>query len=319
MVMKYLHWLILLTIFVAGIDAQDFSTAQDLGKIDENYPSYQFFSLNDSFAIQRVGSEYTKEQGVTWDSVNKNKVSQDKYGFYRAILFGRPIKFLYGGNYVVFTFEDEAESGMVYKPETLQGLFKKRFKPLPSGVEATCSSILHEGKRVYSTQGATSTFAYEFDGGLLLNTTALPWVEGESDAGIGVKITLSFFTWEMDHELPSKKNYINADSIVIINGYVDFYHPDLFLKNNRIRKLRISSLDVDTGFQKEYTLQDEANFQVVKFPKPVNSVRIEILDVYQGTKYNDTAITALLLPGDNRIDTFPPAEVLQERNRWHQE
>ncbi|MBP5752967.1 MAG: hypothetical protein J6W60_08955, partial [Treponema sp.] len=78
--------------------------------------------------------------------------------------------------------------------------------------------------------------------------------------------------------------------IRILNGYVDPLKPHLFKENNRIKKAR---LETDTGIKKEFEFRDEVEFTQIILPNKVKHVKLTILDVYKGTKYQDTCITAV--------------------------
>ena len=90
------------------------------------------------------------------------------------------------------------------------------------------------------------------------------WVEGVKGYGIGEKIT---FTLE--------DVYAGATGIIITNGYSK--SPTAWKNNSRVKKLKLS---VD-GDEMTRTF----------------TVTLEILDVYKGDKYDDTAISEVLFLG----------------------
>jgi hypothetical protein len=106
-----------------------------------------------------------------------------------------------------------------------------------------------------------------------------------------------------------------------MNGYVDFYRPDLFYKNNRVKRVLIQSTDEWEYFEQEYTLEDAPEFQMIEFPRPVQSVRMIIQEVYPGTHYDDTVISALMVKGGNY---YPSIGDMDERlatsyyERWEE-
>ena len=103
-----------------------------------------------------------------------------------------------------------------------------------------------------------------------------PWVESEADFGSTEEIKISF-------KRPT-------DGIVILNGYVDIYRPYLFQQNNRLQEISISAKEFSTKF----AFKDSPRFTTIKLPKKTSQITINILSVYPGTKYNDTAISAIL-------------------------
>jgi len=106
------------------------------------------------------------------------------------------------------------------------------------------------------------------------NRSAIPWVEGHPEEGIGEKISLTF----------NEKN----DYIVLLNGYVDLYKRHLFKYNNRLKKIRLSSPNFRT-FEIEF--DDTVEFTTIFFPNQTDSVELEIIEVYPGEKWNDTCIS----------------------------
>ena len=108
----------------------------------------------------------------------------------------------------------------------------------------------------------------------------IPWVEGVKGPGIGESI-------EFDMP-PSRWGW----DIYILNGYVDVFKPHLFRENNRIKKARI---ETDTGESFIVEFNDCVEFKKIELSWKVDpkKVKITILEVYKGTKYDDTCITSI--------------------------
>ncbi len=108
------------------------------------------------------------------------------------------------------------------------------------------------------------------------------WVEGDKGDGIG--------EW-LDFWLYRKKQTIN--SISIINGYVK--NETIYNANNRVKKVRIWANNGDSYL---FDLEDNnLQKQILKLPKPINAstLKIIIVDIYKGSKYNDTSISEVEL------------------------
>ena len=116
--------------------------------------------------------------------------------------------------------------------------------------------------------------------GVELNQIDPPWVEGAAGPGIGGIIDIEFARV--------------AKELIILNGYVDFTRRDLYKKNNRLKTVRIDS--VDPAFSTTVTLEDVVRFHEVALPAPTTKVQLTILDVYKGTKYDDTCISKMFIP-----------------------
>ena len=67
--------------------------------------------------------------------------------------------------------------------------------------------------------------------------------------------------------------------------------------NRRIKKALIKGITAK-GKELDQTVyfEDFVYFKTIQFTKPVVKIRITIQDVYAGTKWQDTAISAIMLP-----------------------
>ncbi len=112
------------------------------------------------------------------------------------------------------------------------------------------------------------------------NNKATAWVEGVDGDGIGEYVTLF-----ADVNAP-------VNGIKILNGYNK--NADIFAKNNRAARVRIT---LSTGDIYETQLVDSYNtYTIVDFggPKAIEGMKIEILSVYPGSKYQDTCISEII-------------------------
>lgn len=105
-----------------------------------------------------------------------------------------------------------------------------------------------------------------------------PWVEGVPGDGIGEGFTISFWNQEV---LPT---------LVLINGYISFDKPYLYEQNNRIKKIKVKGLT--SGKEKILDVIDTPHPQTVdiSFITDKEDIRVEIAEVYKGTKYDDTCL-----------------------------
>jgi hypothetical protein len=136
------------------------------------------------------------------------------------------------------------------------------------------SSELKENNVMYKAENIVNT----------LNLT--PWVEGSQNDGVNEKITY----------IP-KYDLTTAGIIIIIaNGFVGYNRPHLYYYNNRVKKIRIKNIGYNE--YQDIDLEDTPHYQDfnIKFQEISKEIEIEILEVYRGTRYNDTCIN-LMLPG----------------------
>ena len=110
------------------------------------------------------------------------------------------------------------------------------------------------------------------------NYSHIPWVEGVEGNGIGESIIIEF-----------KKDMYG---ISILNGYTDINNMKLFKENSRVKKLLVE--DLVNGITKEMFFEDAVYFNYLNFTKPTAKIKLTIKDVYAGSKYNDTCISAII-------------------------
>ncbi len=138
--------------------------------------------------------------------------------------------------------------------------------------DASASSYLEE-----NIQGIG--YLYHGPDNALDGNSSTAWIESASGAGIGEWIRLGF----------DKAHTIHG--VYISNGYRK--SSDLFAKNGRVRRLEVS---FSNGSSETFTLADQSSgTERLTFAQPVttDSVRLTILEVYAGYKYEDTCITEL--------------------------
>ncbi len=114
------------------------------------------------------------------------------------------------------------------------------------------------------------------------------WVANKGDAGIGEYIEYYF-----------KNNSPRITQIIISNGYMK--SEAAWKNNNRVKKLK---LFVNGKMHGILNLQDSKTDQVFEVGTLGHNknqtdlaLRFEILEVYKGDKYNDTAITEIYFDG----------------------
>jgi hypothetical protein len=123
------------------------------------------------------------------------------------------------------------------------------------------------------------------------NATCVPWVEGEAGAGIGANITISF------------KQPIRV--ISLLNGYVDIEKKYLYRQNNRVAVLKV--VDMDNNKEYEMKFEDMVYYNSLKFENETRNIKMVIVSVYSGTRYDDTCITQIIYysgDADSRIRYF---------------
>lgn len=118
------------------------------------------------------------------------------------------------------------------------------------------------------------------------------WVEGKEGDGIGEFI-------EYTLEAPERTgDDLKVTGLIVFNGYRK--SRELWQDNSRVKRLKMY---VDGKAHAVINLEDAYNYQTVEVgavrlkPKKKTTLRFEIMDVYKGRKYSDTAITEIELTG----------------------
>lgn len=114
------------------------------------------------------------------------------------------------------------------------------------------------------------------------------WVEGKEDSGIGEYIEYYF-----------KNNSPRITSITISNGYMK--SDDTWKNNNRVKSFKFYINDEIFGILCLTDTKTDQTFELGTMGHNADGsnliLKFEILEVYEGNKYNDTAITEIYFDG----------------------
>lgn len=123
-----------------------------------------------------------------------------------------------------------------------------------------------------------------------------PWVEGVPGDGNG-----EGFTIYNTGKNSTNSFYRDYKYLLIMNGYISYEKPYLYKQNNRIKKIKVTG--VKSGKSKILDVLDTPHPQTVdiSFITEPEDIRVEIADVYKGTKYDDTCINFCVTYSDKVI------------------
>ena len=129
-----------------------------------------------------------------------------------------------------------------------------------------CSSFLKEKTKEYVVENLCD---FSVD---------TPWVEAVKGDGIGEGFTIV-------NEWNIKYPYL-----LIMNGYISYEKPYLYKQNNRVKKIKVTGLLSKKS--KVLDVLDTPHPQTVdiSFIEMAEDIRVEIAEVYKGTKYDDTCL-----------------------------
>ncbi|MCQ2583318.1 MAG: hypothetical protein MJ160_05375 [Treponema sp.] len=130
-----------------------------------------------------------------------------------------------------------------------------------------CSSFLSEKNKDYDVENLSNPKA------------GTPWVEGVKGSGIGEGFTIK----------GDENSYL-----LIMNGYSSCEKPYLYKQNNRIKKIKVTGLI--SGKSEILSVLDTPHPQTVdiSFLTAGEDIRVEVAEVYKGTKYDDTCVNLLV-------------------------
>ncbi len=220
----------------------------------------------------------------------------EKDGWKRIDFEDKKIQIIDGGRlYLAFGFTADSlkndkslsESVYVKKPETPENFNGYMVKNLKA------SSTLKDKYHTYSADGMLSVYEKKTNSADEYMRQIpdywvkdnIPWVEGKADDGIG-----EYFEFDLS---PNNDYRFTRYEIRILNGYVNPLLPNLFKENNRIKT---AIVETDKGYKTEIHFEDAVEFTEFFIPMVKDSrthVKITIKEVYKGSKYSDTAVTAL--------------------------
>ncbi len=153
-------------------------------------------------------------------------------------------------------------------------------------IDGGCSWYCGGGNyKIKSSSSLGDSYKAEFANDLSYKTA---WVEGKKDEGIGEYLEYYF-----------KNDSPRITEIIISNGYMK--SEETWKNNNRVKKLKLYVNGIPFGVLNLKDSRTDQYFSVGTLGHNKNGtdliLKFEILEVYKGSKYNDTAITEIYFDG----------------------
>ena len=153
-------------------------------------------------------------------------------------------------------------------------------------IDSGCSWYCGGGNyKIKASSSLGDSYKAEFANDLSYKTA---WVEGKKDEGIGEYLEYYF-----------KNDSPRITEIIISNGYMK--SEETWKNNNRVKKLKLYVNGVPFGILNLKDSRTDQYFSVGTLGHNKNGtdliLKFEILEVYKGSKYNDTAITEIYFDG----------------------
>ena len=153
-------------------------------------------------------------------------------------------------------------------------------------IDSGCSWYCGGGNyKIKASSSLGDSYKAEFANDLSYKTA---WVEGKKDEGIGEYLEYYF-----------KNDSPRITEIIISNGYMK--SEETWKNNNRVKKIKLYVNGVPLGVLNLKDSRTDQHFSVGTLGHNKNGtdliLKFEILEVYKGSKYNDTAITEIYFDG----------------------
>ena len=210
--------------------------------------------------VEFIDAEYPNEDALWNKKYRYELIEKDKFLFLELQITNKKnyLILLSGENLIVYSTNDS-------KP-IFNGVSKGSTELYFFPIEVVASSELVEGNKIYNANNISNLNLDE------------PWIEGVKGYGIGETITFS----------------CNAEEMIVCTGYISIKKSYLWLQNSRTKSLKITFKKSGTSIS--YNLMDSPNPQRITFGFIYSGeIQITILDVYPGTKYDDTCIHSIML------------------------
>ena len=194
------------------------------------------------------------------------------------------------GDFMAEVIDDKEGLHFEYGPN--EGLYG-----FEEDIHGGCSEWCSVGNWKYKAT-ATSTLKSQsgisYDASNILNYERKnTWVEGVNGYGIGETIEIT-----QKYEALKNENDINFLNLCIVNGYAE--NIEKWTNNSRVKELKfffydkyIANIELEDTINPQYINIEEFGLKT-KFGEEVK-FNFEIVDVYEGKKYDDTALTGIVV------------------------
>lgn len=191
-------------------------------------------------------------------------------------------------NFKTFSQSIPVFSGVVSEKDRIDPVKDKEFGVGDDGIynivepSVKATSCLVEDGRTFAAKNAADY------------NLGTPWIEGKPDYGIGEYLEFCF-------DLRERGDTVNAFSIngmAIINGYRK--NENTWKANTRVKKLKMYVNGKPFAY---IPLKDTYKYQWFPFPDywlkygTLTIIKLEIVEIYAGEKYSDTAISEIQFSG----------------------
>lgn len=248
--------------------------------------------------------------------ITKKNITLDSSKFYLMKRLESIFILITGGD-LIFTESYPYDDGDMWKdvgfppkkPEAQEFTYSNVFYLWEDGIQSIkASSVLREKTKsgqeiLYDESQLRQTFYGVHESTVNMNTYKRAWAEGVPGPGIGEKLSI-VFTFPTDH-------------MMVLNGYVNLKRMDLYTANNRVKTAVIESKDPQ--FRIEYTFDDVVCFSEISFPERTREVTFTIQDVYKGTKYDDTCITAIYVKQQPWFKTHEAYQIVAQGSKEYED
>ena len=249
-----------------------------------------FWGINVHQALEKHGNIIAFYRKGFYDTKDLKDLTVNENGWYESSVFGNKHAVIYGGDFFIYydyknpelSFYDpnadknkkkwsieETVNNKIFYCGDRRKLVKKI--TVPDALKETIN-----GKEIiYNTFDMEHFFVHLSDEYITFFKDSNPWATSKEP--VGLEITVDY--------------YEPYQFLTILNGYVNPTNQSLYKKNRRLKTIKIINNDSKSEpFELVVNFEDTVHFEEIKFPCTTSSVKIKIMDYYEGSKYKDLCV-----------------------------
>ncbi len=249
-----------------------------------------FWGINVYQTLEKHGDTVAFYRNGYYESKKISDFIVNDNGWYERSVFGNKHTIIYGGDFFIyydyvnpeysFYDPDASKNNKKWaKEETVNnkiyfcGDRRKLVKKI--SVPDVLKETLNGKEIIYDTFDMEHFFIHLADEYITFFTDSNPWATSKEPAGL--EITVDY--------------YEPYQYLTILNGYTNPTNQSLYKKNRRLKTIKVINNDAKSDpFELVVNFEDTVHFEEIKFPYPTSSVKIQIMDYYEGSKYKDLCV-----------------------------
>lgn len=249
-----------------------------------------FWGINVHQSLEKHGNTVAFYRQGFYETKDLNDFVVNENGWYESSVFGNKHAVIYGGDFFIYYDYKNPECSF-YDPEANKNNKKWTKEEIVKDMIFYCGDrrklvkniiipdFLKEklnGKEItYDTFDMEHFFVHLSDEYVSFFADSNPWATSKNP--VGLEITVNY--------------YEPYQYLTILNGYATPTNQSLYKKNRRLKTIKVINNDASSEpFELVVNFNDTVHFEEIKFPCTTTSVKIQIMDYYEGSKYKDLCV-----------------------------